>query len=548
MLRSNPKITLATVALVVCTIAPTRTADDPRQVNRDLANRVLAHMEFLADDLLEGRAAGTRGYDVAARYVATALRTSGFEPAGDRGTFFQAVPLRQSRRTAAALALIPRGGARIALNLPDEAVLLPHPLETSVEVTAPAVFVGFGVTAPERQYDDYARVDARGKIVVAFTNAPSTFPSELRAHYSSYDEKLGNALRHGAVAVLLTALPEELKRYPWDFRRRFMDQPQMVWLAANGETGSVSTKLKAIGVVGPAGAEKLFASSPTPLAELHAAGERGTPTSFDLPLTIHINTTTEHTAASSANVVGRLRGRDDVLASSHVVLTAHLDHEGISTPVNGDAIYNGAFDNAAGCAVLLEVARTIAAAPTPPLRSVLIVFVTAEEKGLLGSDYFARNPTVPAASLVANVNLDMPLLQWPMKDVVAFGAENSTLKGVVERAIRGIGLELAPDPMPAENVFVRSDQYSLVKQGVPAVFLVPGFTSSDPAKDGGKVFREFLATHYHKPSDDLSLPIDREALATFTRANYLVTMAIANDKTAPRWNKGNFFGEKYGRR
>jgi Zn-dependent M28 family amino/carboxypeptidase len=278
---------------------------------------------------------------------------------------------------------------------------------------------------------------------------------------------------------------------------------------------------------------------------MYAAGGKGAPKNFEFPVTATMKTVTEHTAAASANVVGVLRGDDPALENSYVVLTAHLDHEGIGPPVNGDAIYNGAYDNAAGCAVLLEVARTIAQAERRPRRSVLVVFVTAEERGLVGSDYFARNPTVPRASIVANVNLDMPLLQWPPADVVAFGAENSSLGAVAERAVANAGLKLAPDPMPEENLFVRSDQYSLVKQGVPAIFLVPGFTSKDPSKRGAEIFGSFMATHYHRPSDDLSLPLDLGAVAAFTRANYLITMAIANDPVAPTWKPGNFFGERF---
>lgn len=242
--------------------------------------------------------------------------------------------------------------------------------------------------------------------------------------------------------------------------------------------------------------------------------------------------------------MGRLEGRDPSLRHTNVVLTAHLDHTGVLPAGSGDRINNGAFDNAAGCAVLLEVARLLAQ-DERPRRSVLVLFVGAEEHGLVGSDYFAENPTVPRGSLVANVNLDMPLLQWPFKDVVAFGSERSSLGPLAVKALAPQGIGLAPDPMPQENIFVRSDQYSFVKRGVPALYLIPALTTTDASRDPAGIFQKFLTTHYHQPSDDLSLPFDVNAVTSFTRANHAVVLAIANDPQTPTWNPGNFFGETF---
>lgn len=505
-------------------------------------------MEFLANDLLEGREAGTRGYDVAAKYVASVLQTYGYEPAVASGTFFQSVPLLESRLTKGELTFAPKSGQAVGLDLPIDAVVAPSHVRPSFDVTGPLVYVGFGVTAPELKYDDYAGIDVRGKIVLLLRNAPAQFPSEPRAHYSALDQKLKNAADRGAVGVLIAALPSDLKRFSWERTAQIASGPLMTWIDAQGQPANQHPELQGGALLGPTGATKLFAHSPTPLDDVYAAGESGKPESFELPVTVTIKGTTAHEKKSSPNVVGVLTGRDPALAKSYVVLTAHLDHAGIGPAVSGDTIYNGAYDNAAGSAILLEVARAIAEAPERPRRSVLITFVTAEEKGLLGSDYFARNPTVPPDALVANVNLDMPVLQWPLADVVAFGAENSSLGTVVAQAVKSAGLKLSPDPLPDENLFVRSDQYSLVKQGVPAVYLMPGFTSSDPEKDGGKILGAFLASHYHQPSDDLSLPMDLSAVQTFTHANYLIAVAIANDPQAPTWKPGNFFGERFGRR
>jgi Zn-dependent M28 family amino/carboxypeptidase len=230
-----------------------------------------------------------------------------------------------------------------------------------------------------------------------------------------------------------------------------------------------------------------------------------------------------------------------------VVLTAHLDHTGVRPASGGDRINNGAYDNATGSAILLEVARALAAAPVRPKRTVVVVLVTAEEKGLLGSDYFAHYPVKAAGRMVANVNLDMPVFLTASSDIVAFGSENSTLDAVVRRALTASGYTMSPDPMPEQNIFVRSDQYSLVKKGVPAVYLMPGFTATDKAVNGQQVFGGFLASHYHKPSDDLSLPMDLAAVERFARANLAVARAIADDPVDPAWKPGNFFGKLFGK-
>jgi len=270
------------------------------------------------------------------------------------------------------------------------------------------------------------------------------------------------------------------------------------------------------------------------------------PKGFALPLAVRIDTTTSHRRLASRNIVGRLRGRDPALAETYVALTAHLDHIGVGKAVNGDSLNNGAYDNATGSAILLEVARQLAAGQRPR-RSILIVFVTAEEKGLIGSDYFARHPVVPIERIVADVNLDMPVLMWPLADVIAWGAENSSLGAIVDRVTHDSGLTVSPDPMPEENIFVRSDQYSFVKQGVPSVYLMPGFTSADPAMNAKEIFQTFLQTHYHQPSDDLSLPMDRKAAGMFLRVNRQIIESVANDSRAPTWRPGNFFGDTFGR-
>jgi Zn-dependent M28 family amino/carboxypeptidase len=294
-------------------------------------------------------------------------------------------------------------------------------------------------------------------------------------------------------------------------------------------------------------AHELFAGTPISFEEARAATESSTPASTPLGFEVTLARRSTHEVITSPNVVGLVRGTDPELADEYVVFTAHLDHNGVGAPVDGDAIYNGMYDNAMGSSILIETARAFAAMPEPPKRSILFIAVTGEERGLVGSEYYAHYPTVPSDAIVANVNLDMPLLLFPLSDVIAFGAEHSSLEGVIEDAIAQEGFDLTPDPMPEEVIFIRSDQYSFVKQGVPSVFLVPGFTAAEPGIEGEKLWREFLQTHYHQPSDDLTRPVDWPSAVRFARANVRIGLAVAEDEQRPAWNEGDFFGEKFGK-
>jgi Zn-dependent M28 family amino/carboxypeptidase len=285
--------------------------------------------------------------------------------------------------------------------------------------------------------------------------------------------------------------------------------------------------------------------SPISFAEARAATEANTPASVPLGFEVTLYRETTHARIESPNVIGIIRGTDPELADEYVVFTAHLDHTGIGVPVEGsdDTINNGAYDNALGVALMVEAARAIAL--EPPRRSVMFIALTAEEKGLLGSDYFAHYPTVPSDSLVANVNLDMPLFLFPVADLIGFGAEHSSLEPIMAAAAEAEGFVLTPDPMPEENLFIRSDQYSFVRRGVPASYLDPGFTSANGDIDGEELVKEHLKDHYHKPSDDLTRPIDWDSAVRFTRANARIGFAVANDDERPAWNDGDFFGEKF---
>jgi Zn-dependent M28 family amino/carboxypeptidase len=388
----------------------------------------------------------------------------------------------------------------------------------------------------------------RDKIVAVLSNAPATLASEPRAHYASADHKLRNAADHGAVALVTLLGPDDIRRFPWKrVTGEFYERPAFTWADRDGSPGTGDQRLQARAVFSPEGAARLFEGAPLTFDQAVEAGRTSTPGGARLAATMTITSAATQRQLTSPNVVARLEGSDSSLAATSVVLTAHLDHTGVKPSGDGDRINNGAYDNAAGSAVLLEVARALTASAVRPRRSVLVVLVTGEEKGLLGSDYFAHYPVASAGRIVANVNLDMPLFLTATSDIVAFGSENSSLDAVVRKAAAGAAYTMTPDPMPEENIFVRSDQYSLVKRGVPAVYLMPGLTAKDPAVNGAEVLGQFLKSQYHQPSDDVSLPMDLAAVERFTALNLAVVRAIANDPVEPAWKPGNFFGKTFGK-
>jgi Zn-dependent M28 family amino/carboxypeptidase len=541
---------LTLVLALVLTCLPgasaTRVAAVPASGDAISATRVRADVEFLADDLLEGREAGTRGYDLAARYVATALKAAGYAPAGDNGTYLQRVPFVEATQTAASIRLTVKGG-HVNLAVPGEALGSVSILSPEPTVTAPVVYAGYGVTAPDFGHDDYAGLDVKGKIVAVLSGAPATLPGEPRAHYAG-DSKFRNAAEHGAMGVVTLLTEDDAKRYPWTAIAGDFGRPQLTRANPDGTPAVSEPRLRAGGLLSVEAAGKLFAAAPVSFEKAVADAVAGKTGGMPLNAELTFASTVTERRTSSVNVVGKLEGSDPTLAATSVVLSAHLDHTGVLTNGDGDRINNGAYDNAMGSAIVLEVARALASQTARPKRSIVVVFVTAEERGLLGSDYFARYPGQAVGRIVANVNLDMPTFLYGTKDLVAFGTTHSTLEAVVERVTRDLGYTLSPDPMPEQNLFIRSDQYSFVKQGIPAAYLMPGFTAADSAVNAQEVFGQFLAQHYHKPSDDLSQPMDLAAVEKFTRANYLVARAIADDPVEPAWKPGSFFGKVFGKR
>ncbi len=509
---------------------------------------VEAHMRFLASDLMEGREAGTRGYDLAANYVATQFQLLGLRPAAKDGSYFQSVPLQAHWlvKDRARLIVRPAGGGRaVPLSLGQQFIVSSSASRATSGITAPAVFVGYGIEAPAFTHNDYDGLNVSGKVVVALSGFPSSFPSEEGAHYGSALQKRIAAEQHGAVGLVLLYTERFEKVFPWTRAIESLDQMSMAWVGPDGMPSVAAPGIQVSAMMSPKDGAILFDGAPRSYADVRAEAAKGAPKGFPLAVSIELAQASRHERRSSANVAAILQGSDPVLRDEYVVITGHLDHEGIGQPIGGDAIYNGAMDNAAGIAGMLEAARALTSEPTPPRRSIMFLAVTAEEKGLLGSAYFARNPTVPLRSIVANVNLDMPVLLYDFTDVIAFGAQHSSLKGVLESALAQMGLTLTPDPMPEQAIFTRSDHYRFVEQGVPSIMLSTGWNTAKGAGEGGKFLTGFLETQYHRPSDDLKLPINYEAGARFAKANYLILKAIADADARPTWNTGDFFGKLF---
>lgn len=514
------------------------TASVERSSLQSSAERLEADVRFLSDDLLEGREAGTRGFDIAALYVAERFRELGLSPGGNDGSYLQTVPMLEYEPGATSSLRI----GDLALDAGEDYLVGPSPKGEMIDINAPIVFGGMCFASEREDRDDFEGLDLNGKIGVCMMGAPKYLNSEELAHYrSTQGQRLSDRGAIGNISIYTTSR-EQVRPFSRVKDVLSGGYSRMTWIDDADMPYSSAPNLQAGAILSLAGAEKLFANSGYAWDEILAAAESdpGDVASFDLGLDARISVESQHRRLTSNNIVGILRGTDPVLSEEYVVLTAHLDHIGIrQTAEDGDdEIYNGAMDNATGTSALLEVARLLKA--SPPKRSVVFVALTAEEKGLTGSAYFSRNPTVPADSMVAVVNLDMPIMSYDFTDIIAFGAERSTLYRPVEEAAKAHGLVLSPDPVPEEGLFTRSDHYSFVKQGVPAVFLKPGF-----ANGGEEAQNEFRKTHYHQASDEIGL-VDFDALRRFTDVKADIARNVANMPARPVWNEGDFFGSTFG--
>ena len=525
--------------LVACTT--TFTAPIP-PANID---NIRQHVEYLAADELTGRETGSDGYRQAADYVARQFADLGLQPAGSDG-YLQPVPFRRSSWNGREPSLVLQGSdGDIRFQFGEDFIASPPAVSKQTGVTANLVFVGYGIEAPEYGVNDYAELNVRGKIVVMLRGRPQNMPSEVGAHYSSTRTKRETAARHGAVGYIQLNTPAAERRRPFARSREHAQDDSFDWIGADGIPGNTVAGMHPGVYLDMPAARQLFMGAKRSLETIFTEMDNGlAPRGFALPYRAALSSGAAHEDITSPNVVAVLPGSDPKLKDEYVVFTAHLDHIGTDSG-DGDQINNGAQDNAAGIAVMLETVRLFIESGQAPRRSLMFVAVTAEEKGLLGSDYFAQHPPVPPHSMVANINLDMPMFLYPFRDIIAFGAEHSSLGKTTERAAARTGLKLSPDPMPEQVIFVRSDHYSFVRQGVPAIYLITGREALDSDIDGTAMQNKFLQERYHRPSDEADAQVDYVAAKQFTEVNYAIAREVADADEQPRWNTGDFFGDLF---
>lgn len=521
----------------------------------DLANgkRWWGHVEVLAADSMRGRLTGSAEYMRAAEYVVSQFKQDNLQPAGVDGSFFQTVHFEVQRVLAAqsSLSLITDGKAE-SLTLGEDAILSARSPEPKT-VTAPLVFLGYGLHLPDAGFDDFGSAEVplsslRGKIVVVINGGPANLPGALKSFART--APLSAELRAaGAVGLITIPTPKSMD-FGWPRVASGASQPGM-WLEPQPGDEAVGREHPALAddhsprlslTFNPEQAEKLFAGTGHTFAELLTLADAQKPLPhFDLKKGMSATVATERSEVSSPNVVAKLEGSDAKLKSQYVLVSAHLDHLGVGEPIHGKTVYNGAMDDASGVATVLETARAFsqaAAAGRRPKRSVLFVVFTAEEKGLLGSRYFAGHPTVPGDAITADLNLDMFLPIFPLKKLHVQGLDESTLRDDIQKVGAAHEIVIAPDPEPDRNSFTRTDQYSFVQAGVPALAMKFGWEPNSPEYHA---WRNWLAERYHSTADDLSQPVDLAAAAQFNSFFADLAREVANNPATPHYLETSFF-------
>ncbi len=491
------------------------------------------HIKVLAADNMKGRDTGSPGLKRAEAYVVGQLQAAGLQPAGVKG-YYQPVKFESrklvEKESSAALV---RDGKAEPLALGEDAIFSTR-VDLAPKVDAPLVFVGYGLSIPEKDSDDLAGLDLKGKVAVLITGSPSQIPSALAAHHQTAGERWKAFHEAGAVGIIYIPNPASMD-VPWPRTALNRLHPSMELAGAEfNETEGENLAL----VFNPAHADKLFAGSGHRFQELAELAKTRQPLPrFPLNVSIQAKAKVKKKMVESANLVARLPGNDAQLKNEYVVLSAHIDHVGIGEPVNGDRIYNGAMDNASGVAVLLDVAASLKKHPENLKRSLLFVFVTGEEKGLLGSKYFAAHPTVDRKSMVADINIDMFRPLVPLKMLTVLGMAESDLGDAARQVAELEGVSVQPDPQPLRNVFVRSDQYSFIRQGIPALALDIAPTTPEEKQ----IYQDWLTYRYHAPSDDLDQPVDLAAAGKYEDIIRKLMIKVANDAERPQWKADSFF-------
>jgi Zn-dependent M28 family amino/carboxypeptidase len=513
------------IALTACSLLAAGAPD---------GTRWWSYVQFLASDKLEGRNTGSEGHRKAAEYVTAEFERDDLKPAGTQG-YIQPVKFNtlQLDESDSSLTLV-RGGKEFAMTFGEDANIGTR-VDPAPSVDADLFFVGYGLRAPDANYDDLAGLDTKGKIAVYIAGAPSSIPSAVATHYQSAAQRWAALKSAGMIGAITIPNPNHMD-IPWP--RIALSRFQMTMqLAAPGMDETAGDQIAV--TWNPAHAQELFEGSGHTFDQLVAIAESGKQLPrFALPARMKAKTAVKRGSVESQNLAAIYPGSDPKLKDEYVVMSAHIDHLGIGQPINGDPIYNGAMDNAAGVASILEVADHLKEAHVKTKRSVLFVVVTGEEKGLLGSRYFALNPTVPAKSIVADINTDMFLPLYPFKIMTVYGLDESTLGDDARAVAAQMEIRTQSDPNPLRNVFIRSDQYSFVRQGIPSVMLDFGNEKGSPEE---AIAKKWLTERYHAPSDDLEQPVDKQAAAQFNLLVEAMIERVANEDARPAWKPNSFF-------
>ena len=503
--------------------------------------RIRAQVKFLASDLLEGRGTGQRGGDIAAEYIATQFALYGLKPAGDNDSFLQKVPLRGiATQENSTLTLLPNNGASMNLSYRDDFVATDETGRPRDNVDAGLVWVGYGIDAPEFNWNDYKNVDVKGKVLLMLVNEPPSndpkfFAGKALTYYGRWTYKYEEAARKGAAGVILIH-KTEMASYGWDVVRNSWSGERSFLR----NTGGPSLKLAAW--VQYDIARKLLQSCGMNLdSMITSAGERGFK-GVALPVRVQAEMFSKVRDFDSNNVIARLAGSDPKLRHQAVIYSAHYDHLGIVPGMAGDNIYNGAQDNATGCGILLEIARGFAGARQSPKRSIYFAAVTAEEQGLLGSEYLGKHPPVPADEISLAMNYDdVPPLGVP-EEVNVAGAERTNFYPAVERTAFEFGLAIVPDAQPAAGHYFRSDHFSFARAGVPAFSIDEGDKYRGHDREwGSEQAEDYVAHHYHQPSDEYRPDMDFRGDAVMARFGMALGWEAANQPALVEWQDGDEF-------
>ncbi len=505
------------------------------------AEKIRAQVRFLSDDLLEGRYPGLRGGDLAAKFIATQFALDGLKPAGDNGTYLQWINFVGMKilPEQTSFALLPQKGEPIHLNFADDYTVTNEKLTSSVNIDAPIVFVGYGVTAPEFGWNDYAGVDVKGKIVLCIvgdppSNDPKFFGGKALTYYGRWTYKFEQAARMGAVGALIIHRTD-LASYGWDVVRN-SNASEKTYLRDDKVP-----QLEAASWVQLDVARKLFTASGMSLAvQMEAAGKRGfKPMELPVRLKAHVESTVR--PFQSANVVAILPGTKSGKDQA-VLYTAHYDHLGFVPGMKGDNIYNGAADNGTGCGILLEMARAWSAMTVRPPHDVIFAAVTAEEQGLLGSEYLGQHPPVPTGQIALDVNYDMILPVGIPREVNVNGAQRTSFYPTVQATARRFGLTIVPDPRPEAGGYYRSDHFSLSRVGIPAFSVDPGSLYEGHDRSWGEAKEKDYNEHrYHNFSDNYTPDMDFRGNAKLARFGMELGWEALSAPATIRWNAGDEF-------